>query len=69
MTDSAPVFLSRKELMKMLGGISYETLNKYIADGLVPPGVPFGARDRWDRDAVIERLQSRMKKQRAQSAA
>jgi hypothetical protein len=40
-----PVFLSRQQVRQMLGNISYESLNRYVADGVIPRPVRFGSRD------------------------
>jgi predicted DNA-binding transcriptional regulator AlpA len=55
-----PVFLSRQQVRQMLGNISYESLNRYVADGVIPRPVRFGSRDKWDRDALIDFLKRRV---------
>ena len=63
-----PVLLTRKQVMEMLGGVSYATLNKLIAAGTLPPSVLIGSRERWDRGAVIEHLKRRVGDQKIADA-
>ncbi len=59
--DKTPLadLLSRRAMKGWLR-VSDTTLDAMIADGVLPPGIPFGKRKRWSRQAITDRLQSRL---------
>ncbi len=60
--------LTRRELADFLK-IGPETLRDLLAAGIVPPGIPVGARLRWDRAEVVAHLRSRVAKQQRNPVA
>lgn len=59
MSKIEPVLLSRKETMAMLGGMSYDTFRRLLAEGTIPQGIPIGGRVRWSKDAIAAHLDRR----------
>jgi predicted DNA-binding transcriptional regulator AlpA len=59
MATTEPMLMSRKETMAMLGGMSYDTFRRLLAQGSFPEGIRIGRRVRWNRATVIEHLTTR----------
>lgn len=56
MSKIEPVLLSRKETMPMLGGMSYDTFRRLLAEGTIPRGIPIGGWVQWSKAAVAAHL-------------
>ncbi|HML27629.1 MAG TPA: hypothetical protein PKE16_02090 [Hyphomicrobium sp.] len=59
MPTTEPILMSRKETMAMIGGVSYDTFRRLLADGSFPAGIQVGGRLRWNRTVVIEHINAR----------
>ncbi len=56
MATSESILISRKQTMAMLGGMSYDTFRRLLAEGTIPQGIRIGARLRWSKAALVAHL-------------
>lgn len=56
------VLISRKDVMSILGVRSHDTFRKLVAEGDIPDGIKVGGRTRWNRAAILARIDRKSQK-------